>query len=80
MLLMLLKMTVNLKSGHISSFSSGFRKINLRSDVELPRQAENGRVEEFFHFLINMTSQTQSCKAMKKNKSAISQEIFVRFV
>ena len=41
----LVKMTVNLKSGHFSSLSSGFRKILLRSDAELPTQAENDKVE-----------------------------------
>ena len=40
-------MTVNKKEGHFSSLSSGFRKIILRSDAELPRQAENDRVEQF---------------------------------
>ena len=35
------------KSGHSStSLSSGFQKILLRSDVERPRQAENGSVEQ----------------------------------
>ena len=32
------------KSSHFSSFSGGFRKILLRSDVQLPRQAENDKV------------------------------------
>ena len=38
-------MTVNKKSGNFSSFSCGFRKIILRSDVELPRHVENDGVE-----------------------------------
>ena len=33
-----------LKSCHFSSFGTEFRKLILRSDVELPRQAENDRV------------------------------------
>ena len=41
-------MTVNKKSGHFCSFSSGSRNIFLWPDVELPRpQPENGRVEQF---------------------------------
>ena len=44
-----LRMTVNKRSDHFSSFGSGFEKIILRSDVELPRQAENDRVEQFRH-------------------------------
>ena len=41
-------MTVNKKAAiSQASFSSGFRKILLRSDVELPRQADNDRVEQF---------------------------------
>ena len=32
------------------------------------------------HFRVNMTSQMQSGKMMKKNESAISQHSFVRFV
>ena len=39
------------KNGHFSSFSSGFRKILLWSDVELPRQAENDSVEQFRHYM-----------------------------
>ena len=35
-----LKVTVNI-NGNFSSFSSGYREILSRSDVELPRQAEN---------------------------------------
>ena len=42
----ILKVTVNEK-WHFSSLSSVFRKILLRSDVEIPRQAENHRVEQF---------------------------------
>ena len=34
-------MAVNKASGHFSSCGSGFPKILLRSDVKLPRQAEN---------------------------------------
>ena len=37
-------MTVNEKISHFSSFSSGFRKILLPLDKELPTQAENDRV------------------------------------
>ena len=39
-----LKMSVNKTRPLFFSFSSGFQKILLRSDVELHRQAENDRV------------------------------------
>ena len=39
------------KSGYFYSFSSGFRKILLPSDVELSRQAENDRMERFRHHM-----------------------------
>ena len=38
-------MTVNKEAGHFSSYRSGIRKLLVRSDVELPRQAETDRVE-----------------------------------
>ena len=40
---------VNKISDHFSSFSSGYRQILLWSDAELPRQAENDRMEQFRH-------------------------------
>ena len=46
-----LKTTLNKKKRHFSSFSSGFRKILSRSDVELPKQAENDNVEQFRHYM-----------------------------
>ena len=46
-------MAVNKKSGHFTSFSCGFPKSLLRPDVELPREAENDRVEHFRHVKIN---------------------------
>ena len=46
-----LKMTANLKSSPFSSFSSGFRKILLLSDVKVPRQTEHDRVEQFKHYM-----------------------------
>ena len=45
-------MTVNKKSGHFSSFSSGFRQVLLQSDVELPIHTENSRVERFRHYIL----------------------------
>ena len=57
-------MTVN----NSSSFSSGFRKLLLRSDVELPGHAENDKVEQFRHVKMNelfspagLTSQVLYC-------------------
>ena len=44
-----LKMTVNLKSVHFSSFGIGLQKILSKLGVELRRQAENDRVEQFGH-------------------------------
>ena len=41
-----LKMTVNKKRGHLSSFSSGARNLSLQSNVKLSKQAENDRVEQ----------------------------------
>ena len=46
-----LKLIVNNKSDHFSSFTNEFRKILFRSDVDLPRQAENGSVEQFRHYM-----------------------------
>ena len=46
-----LTMTLHNKSSHFSSFSSGFRKLLSRSDVELPTQAENDRVEQFKYYI-----------------------------
>ena len=43
-----LKMTANEKIGHFSSFSSGFWKVLLRSDVEIPRQAENDKCNSLY--------------------------------
>ena len=43
-------MTVNLKSVHFSSFGiAGLQKIISQSGVELQRQVENDRVEQFGH-------------------------------
>ena len=44
-------MTENKRNGHSTSFSSGFRKILLQSDVELHRQAENDGEERFRHYM-----------------------------
>ena len=46
-----LKMTVNKKGGHFSSYSSEFPKLLVQSDVEIPRQAENDRAEQFRHYM-----------------------------
>ena len=48
---LIMKMTVNKKSDHFSSYSSGFRKVLVQSDVELPRQAQNDKVERFRHYM-----------------------------
>ena len=45
-------MTVNEKSGHFSGFGIGLRNILSQLDVELQRQAENDRVEQFRHYII----------------------------
>ena len=42
-------MTVNLKSVHFSSFGIGLQKIISQSGVELQRQVENDKVEQFGH-------------------------------
>ena len=44
-------MTVNEKSGHLSSFGSGLGKIIPWLDLELPRQTENDRMEQFRHYM-----------------------------
>ena len=44
-------MTVNKRNFHLTSFSSGFRKILSQSDVELHRQAENDREKQFRHYM-----------------------------
>ena len=50
-------MTVNKKKGdHFSTFSSRFRKIILQSDAELPRQAENDKVEQFRHLNVKINN------------------------
>ena len=36
-------------SGHFSRFTSGFREIISRSDVELARQSESDTVEQLGH-------------------------------
>ena len=49
-------MTVNQKSDHFSSFSGGFWKILLQSDVELAGQTENDMVEQFRHNMLKWIS------------------------
>ena len=44
------------ESGHFSSFNSGFRRILIRSDVELPGQADNDRVEQFRNYMLKRMS------------------------
>ena len=46
-----LKMTINKRKRPFSAFSSGFLKFFLWSDVELPRQAEFDRVEQFRYYM-----------------------------
>ena len=43
-------MTVNLKSVHLSSFGIGLQKILSQLGVELQRQAENDKVQQFGHY------------------------------
>ena len=44
-------MTVNLKSVHLPSFGIGLQKILSQLGVELQRQAENDKVEQFGHYM-----------------------------
>ena len=44
-------MTVNLKSVHLSSFGIGLQTILSQLGVELQRQAENDKVEQFGHYM-----------------------------
>ena len=47
----MLKLTVNLKSVHLSCFGTGLQKILSQLGVELQRQAENDKVEQFGHYM-----------------------------
>ena len=44
-------MTVNLKSVYFSSFGIGLQKILSQLGVELQKEAENDRVEQFRHYM-----------------------------